>query len=160
MCQGYATCTRTGKDAEWALGMVWLLQKRQKSLDPSWSWTLTPQSSGPYLSLYTDWAFPASLVTAIKNLRAVSRVVRTAANTVHPIYSVGYAAASRIITPATTCCADVSKMFHLMPHASFPLLEWFTAFEVSYQFFLLIQQFTLHLINTTTIKPASIPTTK
>jgi hypothetical protein len=46
-----------------------------------------------------------------------------------------------------------------MPCSSFPLLDRFTAFKFSYWFLPLIQQFTLQLINTATIKPTSIPIT-
>lgn len=54
---------------------------------------------------------------------------------------------------------DIHKRTHLMPCSSFPLLDCFTALKFIYWFPLLVQQCTLHLINTPTIKPPSIPTT-
>lgn len=52
----------------------------------------------------------------------------------------------------------INKITHLMPCSSFPLLDWFTTLKFSHWFLALVQQYTLHLINTPTIKPASIPT--
>jgi len=52
---------------------------------------------------------------------------------------------------------DIHKRTYLMPCTSFPLLDWFAALKVTYWFLPLVQQFTHHLIDTPTIKPASIP---
>lgn len=53
---------------------------------------------------------------------------------------------------------DIHKRTYLMPCASFPLLDRFAALKVTYWFLAIVQQFTRHLIDTPTIKPASIPT--